>query len=748
MSAESSTQSPPQWPWSALLVGAFALGALSWFVGMVPVTRSGGALGWAWLWVETLGVSFAIRVDGLSMIFGLLISGFGALIALYAARYLQGHPHFHRFFLYFGLFMASMLGLILADDLIALFVFWEMTTLASFLLVGFNHATPKARRNAWQALLITGAGGLALLAGLVLLGQAAGTTRISEIAALGGLTEHPHYPLIVTLVLLGAFTKSAQFPFHIWLPGAMAAPTPVSAYLHSATMVKAGVYLLCRLHPSLAGTDLWFWTLSVTGGATMLLAAMLAAKQTDLKMMLAYTSVMALGSLVMFLGADTSVALAAALTFIIVHALYKAALFLGTGAIEYATGTREIARLGGLWRKMPVTSAAMVLAACSMAGFPPFLGFIGKELKYEGALAIAEEPIALATAAVLANALMVTLGLVIVLRVVFGSRGDSPHAPHEAPWAMLVGPVVFAGAGLAIGLSPGSIGTTLVQPALLAVYGAPYEVKLKLWHGVNLPLMMSILTSVLGLTLYLGRRYLMALAGRIPAYGDAFWDGLMVAVPRGFAWATRQIQTGSLRDYLTVTFLAVTLPPLIWLLATDALALPRIGFEQPMAIVAAALAAVGAVAAGMAAQRQTMIAGIGLVGTGLALLFVLFGAPDVAITQLLVDILLILLILGVMRHLPDLPRPGQEARRNLVVAGIAGISISALTLAVTATPFSDAVAAAMTAMAVPEAKGHNIVNVILVDFRALDTFGEIAVVATAAIGALSLLRLARRTRKV
>jgi multicomponent Na+:H+ antiporter subunit A len=728
-----------------ILLALAAAGAAALLVGILPEVAGGAAPAVALPWAERLGVSLAFRIDGLTMIFALLITVFGAVIALYATRYLAGHPHLARFFVYLALFMAGMLGLVLADDLIALFVFWEITTVASFLLIGFDHAKAGARRSAWMSLLVTGAGGLALLAGLVLLGIAAGTTRISEIAAMEGLTAHPLYPAILTLVLLGAFTKSAQIPFHFWLPNAMAAPTPVSAYLHSATMVKAGVYLLARLHPALSGTEAWTWSLSLGGGATMVLAAVLALRQTDLKLALAHTSVMALGALVMFLGAEATIAMAAAMTFLIVHALYKASLFLMVGAIDHATGTREIARLGGLFRRMPMTSIAAVLAAGSMAGFPPFLGFVGKELKYEGALAIAEEPLVLAGAAVLANALMVALALVIVFRVVFGRAGETPKEPREAPALMWLGPLLLALGGLVCGIAPDLVGRTLVQPAVTAIVGEPQVVKLKLWHGVNVPLLMSFATVAIGVAGFALYRPLGRLIVLIPAWSDRAWDGLLAVVATSFAAVTRAIQPGSLRVYLGVTFAAVAALPLGGLLLGGGLAMPPTGAPDPAGIGAVALAAAGALLAALARRRIAAIGGLGAVGTGVAMLFVIHGAPDVAITQLLVDVMLIVLIAAMMHRLPELgPRTGGRARDALIAGGV-GVAVAALTLAVTAEPFRSDVTAAMEAMSVPEAKGRNIVNVILVDFRALDTFGEIVVVAAAALGALALIRMRPRS---
>ncbi|MEM0945374.1 MAG: proton-conducting transporter membrane subunit, partial [Pseudomonadota bacterium] len=548
-----------------LALAAIAIGVFALVVGQAPAVSAGMAPSVAWPWVPALGVELAFRLDGLSLIFALLVPGFGALVAIYAGRYLRGHTHLGRFYLYLGAFMAAMFGVVVSDDVILLFVFWELTTVSSFLLVGFSHGAKISRRNAWQALLITGAGGLALLAGLVILSVMAGSTRLSAIIATEGLADHALYPAALGLILLGAFTKSAQVPFHIWLPGAMAAPTPVSAYLHSATMVKAGVYLLARLHPALSGGDAWFWALSIAGGTTMLMAAFLALRQTDLKAALAYTTLMALGSLVMFLGASSTVAIAAAVTLIVVHAFYKAALFLIVGAIDHQTGTRELSQLGGLWRQMPLTSLAAVLAAGSMAGFPPFLGFIGKELKYEGALAIAGEPVILAGAAVVANALMVALALVVIFRVVFGRQPAALSEVREAPPALWIGPILLAIAGLLFGLMPDLLAQYLVQPAVIAIVGEPQVVKLKLWHGVNVPLMMSIATVAMGALGFVLHRQLCGALGKIPEVAVALWDRMLDGILTGFGAITRFLQPGSLRTYLSVTFLAIFCVPLIGL---------------------------------------------------------------------------------------------------------------------------------------------------------------------------------------
>ena len=376
--------------------------------------------------MPALGVNLSFTVDGLSLLFALLISGVGALVLVYAGGYLAGSPQLGRLYAFLLFFMASMLGLVLADNLLLLFVFWELTSLSSYLLIGFDHERAEARAAALQALLVTGGGSLALLAGFLLLGQVGGSLELSALLSRpGAVTAHLLYVPILLLVLAGAFTKSAQFPFHFWLPAAMAAPTPVSAYLHSATMVKAGVYLLARLSPVLGGTDFWVWLVTVTGSATMLVGAYLALRQSDLKLILAYSTVSALGVMTSLLGLGGALAVRAALAFLLGHALYKGALFLVAGALDHQTGTRDVDRLAGLARAMPITALAAGLAALSMAGIPPLFGFIAKELSYEATLH-APASAWVTAAAVLANALLVAAAGLAGLKPFLGKALPPP----------------------------------------------------------------------------------------------------------------------------------------------------------------------------------------------------------------------------------------------------------------------------------------------------------------------------------
>jgi multicomponent Na+:H+ antiporter subunit A len=733
---------------AGLLPAALAAALFVWFTQAMGTVADGGIVRVAWEWVPSLGISLSFLIDGLSLTFGLLITGIGALVMLYSSKYLEGHAHFARFHLYLVLFMLSMLGLVLADNLLTLFVFWELTTITSYLLIGFDHATKKSRRSALQALLLTGTGGLALLAGFILIGTVAGTFELSEIRAQGNvLIDSALYLPILILVLAGTFTKSAQFPLHFWLPNAMAAPTPVSAYLHSATMVKAGVYLMARMHPNLGGTDVWLWTLTIFGAVTAVFASFMAVKQTDLKQALAYTTLMALGTLTLFLGADTGYAITAAVTFLIVHSFYKAALFLIVGIIDHGTGTREADILGGLARAMPITAAAAAISALSMAGFPPFLGFIGKELKYAGALGLESEPFAVAAAVLLANALMFAVAGIVAFKPFWRPGKATPVTPHEGPWRMLAGPVVLAAAGALFGLAPGLLASTLVNPGVAAILGPDAKPgELKLWAGVNMPLILSIATFALGFALYAVhgrlRAWLAAAGARAPSF-DNGWDRLIDGIKAFAAWQTRIVQSGVLRRYVFITFLTLVV-------GVAGTGLLRDAFTWSFAVtdlqvkhyVVVALIVAGCLLTLTTSSRVAAIAGLGAVGIGVALIFIIYGAPDVAITQLLVETLVVVLFAVAALKLPRLDAGGRKVHRPLdaVLAVAVGATVTAVLLAVTTGPIDREITDYFERAAWPEAYGRNIVNVILVDFRALDTFGEIAVVVIAALSAYALLK--------
>lgn len=752
--AEQASGPPPRLSGAGLAATAFHAAVFIWALFSIEAASSGQVVTHRFDWAPSLGLSIGFLIDGLSLTFLLLISGIGALVALYSSRYMATSPQRGRFFLFLTIFSIGMLGLILAADLLSLFVFWEVTTIASYLLVGYNHANEAARRSALQALLVTGGGGLALLAGFILIHQVTGSFDLDVVLGFSGsMQTDALYAPILILVLLGAFTKSAQVPFHFWLPNAMAAPTPISAFLHSATMVKAGIYLMARFHPILSGTPEWTWTLTIFGAATSLFASFMAFRQTDLKQMLAYTTLMALGTLTMFLGGESTIAIAAAATFLIVHSLYKAALFLAVGAIDHATGVRDINKLGGLSTALPFISVAVLVSAFSMAGFPPFLGFIGKELKYEGALAIASEPMLVVAVAVLSNGLMAALAGVIAVKPFFRRRDLDPEAWTPArgptPWPMWIGPMALGACGLMFGLAPGLLDSILVQPAVTAIAGRPVTVELKLWHGVNVPLMLSIMTVCLGGLFYLRhnqvRAFFARLMGAWPINADRTWDRFLVAMIAFASWQTQVLQGGLQRRYLLTTFIAIGLMIGGTLIYTGAFVAPEgltgLRFKE-WAIIG--LIAFGAVLACIAQSWLMAIIALSMVGLGAALTFVTFAAPDVAITQLLVETLTVVLVAVVMLRLPALviDKPVSRSWQVLRIATsvLLGVVTATVLLNVVDLPFDRRLTDFFEITSVPEAYGRNIVNVILVDFRALDTFGEIAVVAIAAISAYALIR--------
>ena len=468
-------------------------------------------------WIPDLGIALAFRLDGLSVTFGLLICGIGALVLLYAGAYMRTDPRLGRLCGLLLLFMGAMLGVVFSDDVFVLFVFWELTSIASYLLIGFKHDKQDARDAARQALLVTGVGGLALLAGLVLLTIAASqaglpANQVSRISALAtvDLSGHALFVPALLLIVLGAFSKSAQMPLHFWLPNAMTAPTPVSAYLHSATMVKAGVFLLARLNPVFGDSELWHVLLTATGAVTMVIAAAMAAGQTDLKRILAYTTVSVLGTLTMLIGVGTELAIKAAVVYLVAHACYKAALFMIAGSLEHATGTRDVRHLGGLIRAMPITAVSGMLAALSMAGAPPLFGFMGKELLLKAKLDLEYLGVILILVASLANIFLIAMALVVAIWPFFGHRTAGAKSAHEAPFLMLAGPMILAVTGLFVGLIPGTFDSALGSAMATAIGGRPIAMELKLWHGLSpvalTALGISIVTLTIGFTLFLRLR--------------------------------------------------------------------------------------------------------------------------------------------------------------------------------------------------------------------------------------------------
>lgn len=748
-------------PWLVKAAGARAAGGI---LALVPFFIAGSLLNqamadapvreWAHSWLPSMGIDLALRVGGFERLFLFLVSFIGGLILIYGGAYLDGDSKVSRFFVIVLMFMAAMLGVIAADDLILTFVFWELTSLTSFLLVGYKFYDPAARKAALMALLVTGAGGLALLGGLILLTQITGESRISALAAHSAtLAESPLFLPALLLVLAGVFTKSAQVPFHFWLPGAMAAPTPVSAYLHSATMVKAGVILLAKLWPAMSQTDLWGWIVVPTGALTMVTGAAMAVFQTDLKRLLAYSTVSVLGVLVMLLGFGDAFSFKTAMFLALVHGFYKGALFMVAGTVDHATGTRDVHSLSGLRHSMPWLAFAAVAAALSMSGVPPTLGFISKELLYEAKLSLPFARHAVAALGVLANSLAVAIALIVGVRPFLGAPG-SAHVHHKPGWGLVVPPVLLAALGLGLGLIPKWLDEVWISPAAADLGVDPTLAKLTLWHGFTPVLALSVATLLAGVGIFAMRSKL-SFANQVMEKVASFtptslYQAGLAGLLEVAEFLTGWIQRGQLRVYVRITLVAAS--GLILYAMAQSLgkfsmtSRVPLGFFETTVVV---LMSVSAVAAVRARSRLAAILCLGGVGYSVAFLFVAYGAPDLAITQLLVETLTVVLFSFVILRLPQIRTISKRSTRRWdgLVATLAGLAMTWVVWKSVHVQIHDPISPGLVARSATEAFGRNVVNVILVDFRALDTLGEILVLSLACLGVTALLFRKRKLRQ-
>ncbi|SIQ92496.1 putative monovalent cation/H+ antiporter subunit A [Pontibacter lucknowensis] len=739
--------------WVYVPMALLPLSIFIYLLTLAPAVLGGNNLGEVQQWAPSLNINLHFFLDGLSLLFALLITGFGTLIMIYAGGYLKGHPLLGRFYLYLTLFMTAMLGLVLAGNIISLFIFWELTSISSYLLIGFGHDKETSRSSALQALLVTGLGGLALMAGLILVGMAGETYTLSELLERGHVvTQHALYLPALVLILLGAFTKSAQFPFHFWLPNAMAAPTPVSAYLHSATMVKAGVYLLARLTPVMGGTDEWQYTLMLIGGITTILGALLATQHVDLKAILAYTTISALGLLVTMTGIGTAPALEAMVVFLLAHALYKGTFFLVAGNVDHATGTRDLTQLTGLSGSMRFTAIAALLAGMSMAGLLPFFGFIGKELVYEATLE--ESPFRWMLFAVSFFSGMVFVAVAIAIGYgVFWRRAVKATPLQHPDKAMLyLPPVILASTGLVFGLLPGFFVTPLLRRAAEAMLGVEQVFELALWHGFNLVLGLSLLTVALGYVVYRFSNRLLSYANRFNGIYRLGPANLYQLSLKGFlAGATKitaAIQNGYLRSYIAAIITA-HIALIVLSLWKDGPRLELTNRLQELSqlrmyeVVLLLMIVPALIFLFKSRSRLTSIAVMGIIGYSMALFYILFGAPDVAATQLLIETLTVVIFVLILHKLPAFRYLSHASERyKYVLLSLAfGAMMTYVILIVKQYPLDSQLKAYYGENSYLLGQGRNIVNVILVDFRALDTLGEIVVLAVAAIGILAMLKL-------
>lgn len=746
-----------------------------WLLSMPPAIALGLLLGvlatagiepqtWSVPWIPALGANFALRLDGLSLLFSLLITGIGALVMIYAGYYFSDDRSSWRFLTYLSIFTVSMLGLVQAADLLLLIVFWEGTSIASFLLIGYKREDPAARVGALKSLLITAGGGVALLIGLALIVRVTGTTDLNYVLESGHmLRDNSLYPLILALVLIGAFTKSAQVPFHVWLPDGMTAPTPASAFLHSATMVKAGVYLLARLNPALGMTEPWFWALSIVGGTTMLLGAFLGLRAFDLKGLLAYSTISQLGALVMLVGQDTPVAYKALALGILAHALYKSSLFMIVGIVDHETHTRDLRKLGGLARAMPITLAVATVAALSMAGLPPLFGYLAKEALVSSAVH-STLPGAMqgvfAIAAVVAGALMLAQAVTLVWDT-FVRKPDPSHGHvhgHDPALGMLLGPAVPALLSLIVAFGSGLHIDVLLASAASEALGQPVPVVLKFWKGLDLSKALGLLAIGLGVAIFFVR-YHVRLRGQSPP--GLLWNWPYVIYLRtvdGLAWLATRVQTGQLHFYLLVMIAGIA-ALLVW--GIQGLAWTGYAPDhsvQPWPIpraAAAILTALAALATVFLKRDLEAILSLGASGLGVAMLFLLQPAPDVALVMILVDVLtVVVLVLALSRISPqrvheadllDFQEPRAFWMRDAVVATVAGVSFTMLTLFILHLhPRSSVVSPFYLENAKTGTGATDVVGAIVIDFRGLDTLIEITVFSLAGLGVFTLLRHASK----
>ncbi len=735
----------------AAAAGIAPLAALVLLLSQQSSVFAGELLKFKLEWLPALGLNLSLRLDGLGFLFALLILGIGLLVILYARYYLAKQEPMGRFFAFLLLFMGSMLGVVLSENLLLMLMFWELTSLSSFLLIGFWNSRSDARKGARMALVVTGGGGLALLAGILLLGHIAGSFELSQVLAAGyAIRAHELYPLALILVLLGVFTKSAQFPFHFWLPHAMAAPTPVSAYLHSATMVKAGVFLLARLYPALAGSEWWFYLVSITGLVTLLFGAGMALFQHDLKGLLAYSTISHLGLITLLFGLDTRLAAVAAVFHIINHATFKASLFMAAGIIDHETGSRDMRRINGLWKYMPHTAVLAMVAASAMAGVPLLNGFLSKEMFFTETLnqhLLGSFSWVIPAGATLAGVFSVAYSLRFIHDVFFnGEPINLPHfPPHEPPRYMKVPVEVLVFLCLLVGIVPAYTVAPLLAVAAASTLGVPLpEYSLSIWHGFNLPLLMSFIALFGGILVYTFRQPLFRWYAGLPQLdAKLVFESAVQKFVAATVVITSFLENGSLQRYLALILLAS--------LAVVTVALgPLSSLQGPLAM--SPVDAVTGLSMGMLAlsalitvvfhrRRLVALLMLSVVGLLVALAFVRFSAPDLALTQLSVEMVTMVLLMLALFFLPA-TTPGESSSlrglRDFVLAGGFGTLVALLVYAVLSRPY-ESIAHFFIDNSVSGGGGTNVVNVILVDFRGFDTLGEISVLAIAGVGIYALL---------
>ncbi|MBK0009010.1 Na+/H+ antiporter subunit A [Bacillus sp. S35] len=730
-------------------------------------------------WIPSLGINFDAYVDGLGLLFSLLITGIGTLVILYSIYYLSKTKEaLYSFYVYLLLFMGSMLGVVLSDNLMSLYSFWELTSLSSFLLIGYWYKREKSQYGALKSMLITVFGGLSLLAGIVLLYIMTGTFSIREIISNVDVVTSSHLfiPALV-LILLGAFTKSAQFPFHIWLPDAMEAPTPVSAYLHSATMVKAGIYLLARLSPVFAISATWFFVISITGLITLFWGSFSAVKQQDLKGILAFSTISQLGMIMSLIGVGSAaihydflddniylVALTAAVFHLINHATFKGSLFMVVGIVDHETGTRDIRKLGGLMSFMPVTFTIAIIGGFAMAGLPPFNGFLSKEMFFTGMVNVTKMDMysmqtwgfLLPIIAWVGSIFTFVYSMILVFKTFTGKYQPEKleKKPHEAPVGMLISPVILASLVVIFGFAPNLLESTLIEPTMASIApsllaeGKEYQVHIKFWHGFTPEFFMTLGVITFGILLFMTLQKWSKIHTRFPSsltLNNGYNYGIK-GMEKGSTRIMKTLMTGFIRDYLLIIFTFIGIVLLVTLFSQNAFAIDlkdtaSIGvYEAILAVVMVA----ATITTLLAKSRLTAIISLGVVGYTLSLFFVLFRAPDLALTQLVIETVSVSLFLLCFYYLPEFRKRKVRVKfqlPNLLVALLVGTTVTLLGISANSTKLFESISHYFIENSYEKAGGENMVNVILVDFRGFDTLFEITVLCIAALAIYGMIRL-------
>lgn len=755
----------------------------TYFIQMLHITSNGRTLFSQAEWIPSLGMNFTVYVDGLSLLFALLITGIGSLVVLYSIFYLSKEKEqLGSFYTYLLMFMTAMLGVVLSDNMVVLYLFWELTSISSFLLIGYWYKRERSRYGATKSLLITVFGGLAMLGGFILIYLITDSFSIREaVNQLQLIMASPYFIPAMILILLGAFTKSAQFPFYIWLPDAMEAPTPVSSYLHSATMVKAGIYLVARFSPIFAISEVWFWTISIVGLVTLFWGSFHAVRQNDLKAILAYSTVSQLGMIMLMLGVGAAAihennpaffgaAVLAAIFHLINHATFKGSLFMAAGIIDHETGTRDIRKLGGLMTIMPITFTITLIGTFSMAGLPPFNGFLSKELFFTSMIRISDISFTdvstwgaiFPALAWLASVFTFIYSMMLLFKTFRGRLNidQLEKKPHEAPIGMLIPPIILAALVVTFFFFPNILAYSVIEPAMAAIIpeaietGSRFSVKIEAWHGFQPELYMTIGVVVLGTIGYL------TLSKWRPMYNifkekwsfNALYDRSLIGLEKGSYRLTNSYMTGFLRDYLVYVFgfMIIVIGGVMFYQQAFSFQTDQAASIGTYEVILSLVMVAATIATVFASSRLTAIIALGVMGYTLSLFFVIFRAPDLALTQLIIETISVALFLLCFYHLPKLSLK-QKTRRfkmtNFIISLGVGVVVTCLAFASTSQQSLDTISTYFIENSYKLAGGDNIVNVILVDFRGFDTLFEITVLAIAALGIYGLLKTQTKRKR-